>query len=109
MKNNIVRRPDFAGGGITEQEKIRMDEHAKLWIDRAMRTESIDPSKITPAIVALYAAAGLKAPRVVIVPSPAVMAYAYGFSSAILYKRKNGGFSGAATRAATRAATVAAT
>jgi len=105
----IIRRPDFAGGGITAEEKVRLDAHAQLWVGRAMRTAPIDPAKITPAIEALYAAGGLKKPRVIIVPSPAVMAFAYSFASAVLYQRKNGGFSGDATRAATDAATYAAT
>ena len=100
----IVRRKDRAEGGITPAEKTRMDAHAQIWIDRAMRTDPIEPGKIIPAIESLYAAAGLKKPRVVIVPSPLVMAFAYGASAAILYARKN-----SATRAATDAATDAAT
>ena len=106
-KNAIIRRPDFVGGGITPEEKDRLDKHAKLWIGRAMRTEPAKLEKIGPAIRALYAAAGLQDPRVIVVPSPLVMAVAGGFSSAIWYARKNGGH--AATDAATDAATVAAT
>lgn len=60
--SKIVRRPDYAGGGITEAEKAAMDEHAKLWIARAMRTDPIEPDKITAAIGGLYAAAGLATP-----------------------------------------------
>lgn len=53
----IIRRPDFAGGGITAEEKERMAEHTKLWIARAFRTSPIEPDKITPAIEGLYATA----------------------------------------------------
>ena len=102
----IIRTATKATGGITAKEKVRMDEHAKLWIARAFRTDPIEPEKIIPAIKSLYAAANLKEPRVVIVPSPLVMAMAYGASAAIWYVRKN---NGAATEAAISAATYAAT
>ena len=106
----IVRTRTRAEGGITPQEKVRMDEHAKLWIKRAMRTTPIEPDKVVPAIKAIYAAAGLKEPRVVIVPSPLVMAFAYGAASAIWYLRSNPATATlAATHAATHAATAAAT
>ncbi|MBK8009568.1 MAG: hypothetical protein IPK23_14935 [Rhizobiales bacterium] len=65
----IVRTKTKATGGITKREKSLMDEHANLWISRAMRTDPIEPDKIAPAIEGLYAAAGMKKPRVVIVPS----------------------------------------
>jgi hypothetical protein len=109
---NIVRTSSRAAGGITTEEKSRMDEHAKLWISRVMRTDPIEPDKIIPAIERLYEASGLKKPRVIIVPSPLVMAFAYGASSWILHTQKNSQISVAtdvATRAATRAATNAAT
>ena len=103
--SKIVRRPDRAEGGITPAEREAMAEHVKLWIARAMRTAPIEPDKIVPAIEGLYAAAGLKKPRVVVVPSPLVMAFAYGASAAIWHARSTD----AATRAATDAATAAAT
>ena len=103
----IIRTATKAAGGITADEKRRMDEHAKVWISRAMRTDPIEPDKIIPAIKALYAAAGLKEPRVVIAPSPLVMAFAYGAAAAIWHCRYKP--VGAATRAATRAATYDAT
>jgi hypothetical protein len=86
----IIRTKMRAEGGITPEEKARMDEHSKLWISRAMRTDPIDPDKIIPAIEGLYKVAGLKTPRIVIVPSPLVMAFAYGASAAIWYGRKIG-------------------
>ena len=104
-KKEIVRLPHMASGGITEREKLLMDEHSKLWISRSLRTQPIEPGKIIPAIENLYKAAGLKKPRVVIVPSPLVMAFAYGASTAILCDR----IEHAATHAATDAATSAAT
>jgi hypothetical protein len=83
----IIRTPTEATGGITEDERERMAAHVKLWTERAFRTAPIEPGKIIPAIEGLYAAAGLKKPRVVIVPSPLVMAFAYGAAAAIWYKR----------------------
>ncbi len=105
--SKIIREKNKAHGGITAEEKTRMDEHAKLWITRAMRTAPIEPDKIISAIEGIYAAANLKKPRIVIVPSPLVMAFAYGASAAIWYSRKNGksDATDAATRDATRAAT----
>ena len=105
----IVRTKTKALGGITPEEKARMDEHAKLWIARAMRTDPIEPEKIIPAIEGLYRAAGLKKPRVVIAPSPLVMAFAYGASAAIWYGRKAGKSKASATRIATASATASAT
>ena len=109
----IVRTPSKVAGGITAEEKRLMDEHAKLWIARALRTDPIEPDKIVPAIKGIYAAAGLKEPRVVIVPSPLVMAFAYGAAAAIWYqgngKKTAPRALDSATHAATRAATDAAT
>ena len=45
----IVRTKSKATGGITPAEKKLMDEHAQLWIKRAMRTDSIEPDKIIRA------------------------------------------------------------
>ena len=103
--SKITRTKTSAKGGITKAEKEKMEEHARLWIARAMRTSPIEPEKIIPAIEKIYRAARLKVPRIVIVPSPVVMAFAYGASAAILYEREII----AATVAATRNATVAAT
>ena len=105
--SKIVRTPTRATGGITPDEKARMDEHAKLWIARAFRTDPIEPDKIIPAIEGIYAAAKLKKPRVVIAPSPMVMAFAYGASAAIWHNR--GVDMTRATDRATRTATDSAT
>ena len=113
---NIVRTKSRAAGGITEHENKLMDEHARLWIARAMRTDPIEPDKIIPAIEGLYRVVGLKKPRVVIVPSPLAASYAYGASAAIWYRRRqetgNGATAGAiymAIRKATERATCSAT
>ena len=84
----IIRRADRAEGGITADERRGMEEHAALWTKRILRTDPIEPGKITPAIKALYAAAGLKEPRVIIVPSPLVMAVAGGLSSGVWELRR---------------------
>ena len=104
----IIRTPTRAEGGITPEEKLAMDAIAQKWIGIAMRTDPIEPEKIVPAIHALYAVAGLKQPRVVIVPSPRVMAFAYGASAWVWHCRKNP-VTDAATDAATASATDAAT
>jgi hypothetical protein len=107
----IIRTPTKAHGGITDAEKLRMDEHASAWISNAMRTNTCDRPKLTAAIKELYRVSGLKEPRVVIVPSPLVMAMAGGFAAAIWWLRKNAtdAATDAATHAATDAATLAAT
>ena len=99
----IVRTLSSAKGGITAAERAAMKIHTDMWVARAMRTEPIEPEKIASAIKALYAAAGLKEPRVVVAPSPLAMAFAYGAAAAIWHCRRD------ATRAATYAATYAAT
>ena len=80
-----------------------------MWIDRIMRTEPIDKSKIVPAIEGLYKVSGLKKPRVVVVPSPVVAAYASGMAAAIWHLRKNATATDDATDAATATATYDAT
>ena len=110
--SKIIRTKTKAAGGITAEEKVRLDEHAALWTKRILRTEPISVSDITKAIQDLYRVSGLKEPRIVIVPSPLVMALAGGFSAAIWHLRKNTATNTAtyaATDAATRAATDAAT
>ena len=109
MTSNIVRTKTEAKGGITPEEKVKLEAHAKLWIDRAFRTAPIEPDKIVPAIEGLYATAGLKKPRVVVVSSPLVMAFAYGAASAILKEAKNKNATRGAIYDATYDATYAAT
>jgi hypothetical protein len=81
MGSEIIRRPDFAGGGITEEEREKMKAHSALWIERAFRTEPADPQVIEAAIKGIYRAANLAEPRVIVVPSPFVMAMAGGIAS----------------------------
>src|SRR5260221_13332888 len=104
----IVRTPTRAEGGITPEEKARLDAHAQLWIKRIMRTTPIEPDKIVPAIEELYAVAGLKKPRIVVVPSPLVASLSSGLASSIWYLRKKDAATDDATDA-THAATLAAT
>jgi hypothetical protein len=80
-QSEIVRRPDFAGGGLTEEERERMDAHSAMWIQRAFRTEPADPLVIETAIKGIYCAANLAEPRVIVVPSPLVMAMAGGIAA----------------------------
>ena len=80
--SEIVRTPTRVAGGITPAEQLLLAEHTKRWIDNAMSTEPVNHDRLTAAIKSLYAAANQKEPRVVIVPSPIVMAFAGGFSAA---------------------------
>jgi len=105
-EEKFIRRPDYVSGELTAEEKQRMDKHASAWISNALRTDTVDRQALTAAIEDLYAAAGLAAPIVVVVPSPRIMAFAGGFAAAIWRLREN---SEAATWAATWAATGAAT
>ncbi len=108
----IVRTPTRASGGITSEEKMRMGALVEKWKSIAFKTGRCDVTKITDAIERLYASAGLKKPRVVVVPSPFVMACAYGVAScwwALRGKLKSVEATPAATDAATRAATFDAT
>jgi len=116
MSANIVRKPHMATGGITDAEREQMATLVKEWTAISFRTKPIDHPKITAAIKGIYAAAKLKEPRVVIVPSPLVMAFAYGAAAAIWYQRKGGkkytattATTDDATRDATDVATDAAT
>ena len=98
--SGIVRTKTRAEGGITGEERVKLKEHAALWIGRIMRTDPIEHDKIAAAIRDLYAVSGLAEPRVVIVPSPLAAVVAGGFSAAIWYLREH-----AATSAATSDAT----
>lgn len=79
----FVRTKTQALGGLTAEEARRLEQHAKIWIDRALRTAPIEPDKITPAIYDLYAATGLGKPRVYITTSPLAAVLAYGELSAV--------------------------
>ncbi|MFG1399877.1 hypothetical protein, partial [Roseixanthobacter pseudopolyaromaticivorans] len=105
----IVRTSTKATGGVTPEELEKMRAHTEMWIKRAFRTDPIDPDKIIPAIKGLYAAAGLKEPRIVIAPSPLVMAFAYGASAAIWHNRGQRSATDSATGSATDSATDSAT
>lgn len=116
--SEIVRTPTRVAGGITPAEQLLLAEHTKRWIDNAMSTEPVNHDRLTAAIKSLYAAANQKEPRVVIVPSPIVMAFAGGFSAAVWWARQQGGIATddatddaacAATRGATYTATYDAT
>lgn len=70
---------------ITDEQRGALKKHADLWIGRAFRTEPINPEAIIPAIKALYAAADLKEPTVVVVSSPLVATLSGTFAAAALH------------------------
>ena len=103
----IIRTKAQATGGVTEAERVKLDQVAQEWTRIAYRTDPIIPEKIIPAIEGLYAAAGLKKPRVVIATSPLVMAFAYGAAAWVWHSRKNATYN--ATDNATDSAATGAT
>lgn len=88
MENKNIRTPTHTEGDITAEERRKMKAIAKKWANLAMCTDPIEPEKIIPAIESLYDAAGLRKPRVVIVSSPLVMAFAYGAATWIWHQRR---------------------
>src|SRR5262249_7503403 len=60
---------------------------------RALRTEPADPQVIEAAIKGMYRAANLAEPRVIVVPSPLVMAIAGGIATFWWYMLENNLFS----------------
>src|SRR3990167_3834105 len=106
--SKIIRTPTCAEGGITLEEKLKMNIIVEKWKSIALRTHPINKEKITIAINKLYEAAGLKHPRIVTVPSPLVGRFAAGIASAVWHLRKTNAATYAATDAATDAATRAA-
>lgn len=75
---------------LTEEHKAQSAPWAKKWIDNARRTrpmDDIDREIMRKAIIGMYEAANLKAPRIVFVASPFIATFATGFASAIWYKR----------------------
>ncbi len=85
----MIRRPDYASGGITEAEKQKLKEFMDNWMHRAKRTEPIERDKLISAINNLYRSFGLKQPRIVIASSPLVVAIAGSFATALCYTQKN--------------------
>ena len=105
----FVRTKTRAEGGLTAAEKVEMGKVSDFWIKNAFRTDSVNPEKLIPAIKKLYAVAKLKEPKVIIVPSPKVMAFAGVLSACVLQFRKTGIINVDATSDATDSATRAAT
>src|SRR3990167_4234518 len=103
--SKIIRTPTCAEGGITLEEKLKMNIIVEKWKSIALRTHPINKEKITIAINKLYEAAGLKHPRIVTVPSPLVGRFAAGIASAVWHLRKTNAATYAATYDATDAAT----
>lgn len=77
------RSATSALGGVSNSERLALQEHNQLWQQRHFRTMPIEKALIVPAIEGLYRSAGLAVPRIIIVPSPGVLAFAGTFASAI--------------------------
>jgi hypothetical protein len=76
----LAARPDLAA-------------HFRRWGESARSTAPLDRAALEKAVHGLYAAAGRKAPRIVIAPSPLAMMIAYGLASALVWARKHPGSS----------------
>ena len=74
---------------MTPEQLSALELHAARWAGNALATEPVAAERVVPAVHALYAAAGLKQPRVVVASSPIVMAFAGGFATAIWWVRKS--------------------
>jgi len=99
----IVRTPTRLEGGITDEERTKLEIHTKRWIDVAYQTGRTNRQKLVKAIEGLYRVAELKKPTVEIVPSPKAMVERFeAFALADNAIRE-------ATIAGIRAATLAAT
>ena len=78
---------------LTEEHKAQLKPWADKWIANALSTAPMtqeDRDICVTAAIGMYAAANLKAPRVVFVSSPIVGAFAAGYAAAIVYRRKQG-------------------
>jgi hypothetical protein len=87
--SKIIRTPTKVAGGITEEEKVLLKQHAEMWTKRILSTEPADFSKLKPAIQGLYNAAGLAIPEVALVKSPIEMVLMYG-TCAVLSEKLTG-------------------
>lgn len=83
----IVRTKTEIKGPLTEDEIVRLKEHAKTWNGYIFRTDNIDKSVIGPIIEKLYEVSELKKPYVTTISSPLAMAFAYGAAASIIEKR----------------------
>lgn len=85
----IIRTPTKLAGGITPEEKVRLEAHAKKWIANALSTAPADPVPVDHFHRLLYKVADLKAPKLVLlVPSPRIMAFAASCTAAVEYARQ---------------------
>jgi hypothetical protein len=67
--------------------------HFRQWGVSARSTAPIDRTRMEAAVHALYATAGLKAPRIVVVASPLAMMLAYCLATALVWMREHHGLS----------------
>jgi hypothetical protein len=81
MTSEFIREKTHASGSLTAAERNEIVDLKRLWATRNVRTEPIDPATIVPAIVGIYAAAGIKKPHIAIAASPLALAFAYGAAS----------------------------
>ena len=108
--SKIIRTPTKALGGITPTEQLQLAEVSQFWTANAMRTDPVDPKRVEAAVKALYAASGCPSPKVIVVPSPKVMALAGVLAACTLEFRARGLITtDIATYAAMNAATHTAT
>lgn len=71
-----LRTPLAAEGPLSPQEREALHAHQQLWERRHLRTEPMAADAAGRAVGALYRAAGLHRPRIVLVSSPGALAIA---------------------------------
>jgi len=79
--SRIIRTPTRAEGGLTDKEKEQAKKYSEKWISNAFKTGDTDKGALIDAIKRMYKEIGVKDVRVVVVPSPLVMACAYGIAN----------------------------
>jgi hypothetical protein len=74
---------------LTAEQKVALKAHALMWIKRILSTESLDFTKLCPAIKGMYRVSNLVEPEVIAVKSPIMMVFMYGACSELVKKNKD--------------------
>ena len=86
-EETFLRTPTQARGKITDEERRKIEEVSKKWMQIGLRTDPIEPEKIEPRIKGLYNVAKLAEPRVLVVSSPVVATISGALSVGVQHVR----------------------
>jgi len=84
----ILRRLDRAEGALTEAESWLLRKKVDQRVAQALRTETIDRSKLLTAVNALYNGFGLQSPKLVVVSSPLAASVVGCFATALCHAQQ---------------------